>query len=203
MASEVEICNRALQKLGARRIVALNENSVNARAVAQAYPIVRDAQLRAHPWNFAVKRAQLAANSTAPLFGKQSAYPLPSDFLRLLPRDPGSGFNQSWSPNIPFNGYIDRDWQIEGTELLTNETGAFDLRYIAFVTDPNKMDILFREAVSAALAIEICEELTQSNAKKADAKDDYKKAIAEARRTNAIENIAVFPPEDTFVVVRA
>lgn len=190
MASEVDICNRALQKLGARRIVALNENSVNGRACSQAYENVRDAELRAHPWNFSIRRAQLAASSTTPSFGKANAYPLPSDFLRLLPRDPLDNLN-------------DRDWQIEGRELLTDESGAFDLRYVAQITDPNTMDPLFREALSASLAMELCEELSQSNTKKADLKNDYKDKIRTAMRVNAIENIPTEAPEDTFITVRA
>ena len=56
MASEVDICNRALSKLGAARITSLTEDSVNARACNAMYESVRDAELRAHPWNFAMKR---------------------------------------------------------------------------------------------------------------------------------------------------
>lgn len=190
MASEVEICNRALQKLGARRIVDFTENSVNSRSVSQAYSIVRDRELRAHPWNFAIRRDQLAASSTAPDFGKTNAFPLPSDFLALLPRDPLDNLN-------------DKDWQIEGRELLTDEDAPFNLRYIAQIEDCNTMDPLFREALACAIAMEICEEITQSNTKKADIKDDYRNAIREARRRNAIENIPVEAPEDTLITVRA
>lgn len=189
MASEVEICNRALQKLGAKRITSLTEDSVNARSCNVAYNVVRDAELRAHPWSFAVRRAELAADVTAPLFGKQNAFPLPSDFLRLLPPDPELNLN-----NI--------DWQIEGRSILTNDSAPLQIRYVAKITDPNTMDPTFREALSARLAWELCEELTQSNQKKGDARTDYTLAIREARRCGAIENIAAKPPEDEWVTVR-
>ena len=63
MASEVDIANRALQKLGAESIVSLTQDSENARACNLCYEPIRDAELRAHPWNFAIKRASLAADS--------------------------------------------------------------------------------------------------------------------------------------------
>src|SRR4051812_44976933 len=82
--SDVSICNLALQKLGATRIAALTDNSRNARAVAACYEQMRDRELRANPWNFAKARAQLAAAGTAPAFDYNNAFPLPTDFLRLI-----------------------------------------------------------------------------------------------------------------------
>lgn len=60
MASDVEICNRALQLLGAGRITSLAEDSPAAKEMARAYDPVRLRELRAHPWNFSIKREQLA-----------------------------------------------------------------------------------------------------------------------------------------------
>lgn len=189
MASDVEICNRALQKLGAKRIVSLDDDSPNARACQAAYEPVKRAELRAHPWNFAVQRAELAADATAPAWGRANSFQLPSDCLRILPDYPEDNRNS-------------HDWQIEGRKILTDDTDPIYLRYIYDVTDPNEMDPLFREAVSAKLAIELCEELSQSNTKKDTLRDDYKEIIREARRTNAIENVAAEPPQDSWLSVR-
>ena len=86
MASVVDICNRALQKLGAKRISALAEASSSARAVNLAYTIIRQAELRKFDWNFAITRVQLAADSPAPTWGRTNSFTLPNDFLnpRLL-----------------------------------------------------------------------------------------------------------------------
>ena len=46
MASVVQISNRALQKLGAKSIVSLTEDSVNARAANLCYEDLRRAELR-------------------------------------------------------------------------------------------------------------------------------------------------------------
>lgn len=189
MASETEICNRALQKLGAKRITSLVEDSRNARSCNVAYQPLRDALLRAHPWNFAIKRSSLAADSDAPEWGRDNSFQLPSDFLSLMPPYPEDNTNSL-------------DWQIEGQKILTNDDAPLHLRYIARITDPNMMDSAFREALASKIAEELCEELTQSNQKKADAIQNYKDAIADAKHRNAIENVAQVPPDDEWVTVR-
>ncbi len=190
MASKVEIANRALQLLGAKRITSLTEDSRNARSINAAYEPVKLAELRKHPWCFATTRAQLAANATEPLFTRTNSFPLPSDFVRLLPPDPEVNLN-------------DLDWVIEGRNIITNDSAPLDVRYIYDVTDPNEMDVLFREVLAAKLAEQLCEEITQSNTKLAAANAAYKDTIAEARRANAIEKVAEQPPEDVWVTCRS
>lgn len=189
MASVVEICNRALQKLGAKRITSIGEDSINARACNVAYGPVRLALLRSHTWSCALARVQLAANSTEPLFGKAYSYPLPSNYLRLMPPDPEYNSNS-------------HDWQIEGRDILTNDSAPLDVRYICDLEDANVMDALFREALSAKLAVELCEELSQSNSKKESLKDDFKDVIRDAKRVNAILNISAKPPVSEWITVR-
>ena len=189
MASEVEICNRALQKLGATRITSLTEDSRNGRACNACFYVLRDSELRNHPWNFAIKRVQLPANSAAPLFGYDNSFQLPSDFLRLLPPDP------KWNRN-------DLDWHIEGRAIYTDDAAPLNVRYIYQVTDPNSFDPLFREVLAAKMAWEMCEEITQSNTKQSSAKSDYVDMIRLAKRTNAIENVPVDAPYDLWLSVR-
>ena len=175
MASEVDICNRALQKIGADRIVSLVENSENARACNVMYQILVDAELRSHPWNFAVKRAQLAASTDTPAFGYDYQYPLPSDFIRLLPPDLNSS---------------DVDWVIEGKSILSDESGPLNIRYIHRVTDSSTFDPLFVEVLANRLASELAEQLTQSNSKGQAVREDYIRSLREARRLNAFEKLA-------------
>lgn len=189
MASKVEIANRALQKLGARRIVSLGEDSVNGRAINTAYEPVKLAELRKHAWSFAVKRASIAADASAPLFNREVSFQLPSDFIKLLAQDPEQNVN-------------DLDWQIEGRKIITNEQAPLEIRYIYNVDDPNEMDALFRETLSAKLALELAEELTQSNTKKAALLEAYKDTIAEARKANAFERISQMPTADKWITVR-
>ena len=194
MTSVVQICNRALQKLGASAISALDEGSKNARECSTAYESLRDAELRAHPWGFAIKRVQLPASSTAPVFGRTNMFTLPSDYLRLLAPYPELNLN-------------DLDWQIESDNegdpaIVTNDAAPLNVRYIGRITDPTVFDALFIEALAARIAMELCETITQSNSKKQAAYQDYTRAIMEARKTNAIERPAQQPPEDEWVTVR-
>lgn len=187
--SDVAICNNAMQKLGAARITSLAEDSVEARECNACYEPQRDAELRKHPWNFAIKRVSLPADATAPAFGPANSFTLPSDFLRLLPVDPEEVINNE-------------DWRIEGKKILTNDSAPLQVRYIYRVTDPNEFDPLFEEALASRIALQTCEKITHSNQKKAAAAEDYKMAIAAARRINAFENVAQEPPPDPWDTAR-
>lgn len=185
MASNVSICNEALQELGAGRIVSLTEDSVAARHCNAIFEETRDQLLRKYPWSFAIKRAQLASNVTAPLFEFSNAYDFPSDCLRvLLPND------------------YDCDWVVEGRQILTDWGAPLEVRYIRQVTDPNTMDVLFRRALAMLLAFKLAEPLTQSNTKQAAAQGKYDEAIAEAKHANAIEKLPVDPREDSWITAR-
>ncbi len=190
MASDVGICNRALQKLGARRITSLGQDHVNARACNIAFEPVRDALLREHPWNFAIKLASLAVAGTDPIFGRNRSFQLPTDYLRLLSKFPEDNDNT-------------HDWQIQGKKIHTDDSAPLEVRYIAQITDPNEMDALFREALATDLALEMCEELTQSNTKKAALVVQRKVVIGRAKKTNAIENVAAVPFKDEWESVRS
>lgn len=189
MTSEVQICNRALQKLGASTIMSLTEDSAEGRACNLAYIPVRDALLRSHWWSFAIKRTSLAASSTAPAFGYDNAFPLPSDYLKLVPPDHREGTYMT-------------DWKLENGEIRTNDAAPLNIRYVSRVTDPNKFDALFTEALSAKLAMEMCEELTQSNSKRQLSAQEYQEIIRDARKHNAFENPPVEAADGSWITDR-
>lgn len=189
MASQVEICNIALQKLGAKRIQNISDDSNNARACNVAYVPMKLKLLRQHVWNFSVKRASLAADSPVPDFGRANSFQLPSDFVRLADPYPEDNNNAN-------------DWVIEGQKILTDDTAPLNIRYVYNVTDENIMDSLFRDLLSVELALQLCEELTQSNPKKLGLIEDRKMILAEARKANAFEKVALQFPEDEWITKR-
>ena len=63
MASVVDICNSALNLLGASTISALTEDSKNARLCNQRFEPIRDRMFRSHAWNCLTKRVELAKDS--------------------------------------------------------------------------------------------------------------------------------------------
>lgn len=185
--SNVAVANRALQKLGARRIEALTQDHPNARSMSAAFDQVRDAELRRYDWSFAIKRASVAADGDDPTWGDWNRYSLPNDFSRLM-RDDESGQNV--------------DWRVEGLFILSKDAAPLEFRYVAKITDPNYFDALFVDAFACKLALECCEEITQSASKKAGLKADYDAAVADAKRVGSIEKGAVEFPEDEWLNAR-
>lgn len=172
MASQVDIANRALDKLGAESIVALDEDSENARIINRAYEIVLDSMLRSHTWNCAKTRVVLAPLSTAPAFDFDYQFQLPADCLRPI-----------FPPDVT-------DWSVEkGNVLLTNDGSTLNLLYISTLPDPNDMDSCFIEAFASKLAVECCEKVTQSATKRKLAIEQYDDAMEVARKANAFESI--------------
>lgn len=181
----VDCCNSALQRVGAGSILSLSDNSPEARACSLAYDSNRRDELRRHPWNFAIKRAVLAPDSTAPAFDFKYAFTLPSDCLRVL---------RPATANL--------DWQIEGRKILTNESTVLNLRYVADIEDCAQWDASFYSVCAIALAIDIVEKLTQSNVKKKGLFDEYKDEIKDARRMDAIESGPEDAAEDAWLLAR-
>lgn len=183
--SEVALANLSLQKLGAARITSLTENSRNARSINACYEMIRDRELRAHRWHFAVKFQTLTPDTATPAFDYLYQFTWPTDCLRVLK---------------PRNRRV--DWELAGRKILTNESNTLELRYIARITNPTMFDPLFDDALACKIAWHTCEEITQSNQKKADIQGEYRMAIAEARKTNAIEISPEDPVEDDWLSAR-
>jgi hypothetical protein len=197
-SSDVAICNLALTKLGDLRITALSDNTKPARELNAVYGMLRDKLQRTYNWRFCVKRAQLAADVAAPLFDFTSQYTAPADLLRIL--QVGTYFP---SPDLSdLIGSGGQEWVLEGGKILTRDSGQLNIRYLARITETTRFDPSFDDAFSALLAYNVCEALTQSDAKKNAALRDYRMAVMDAVKSNAIEN----PPESiadtTWLTVR-
>lgn len=187
--TQTTIANAALQLVGYKAISLITDNDRGARAVNRTYFDTKIAELRKHFWNFAIKRASLAASVTAPIFGKSFYYPLPGDFLMLAPRDPGFNSNRS-------------DWQIEGTQICSSETSPLEIRYISSNVTESQFDACFAQSFAAAIAVSICEELTQSNSKLQNVMKIYDATIKDAKKQNAFENRPVKPLQSEWLTKR-
>ena len=185
MTSVVSIYNRALQKLGAERVTAVDEDSRNARSCTACYETLRDALMRDQAWNFSTKRVALSPLAEAPPFDYLYQFQLPSDYLII--RHPNT-------QNL--------DWQIENGKLLTNDGPTLNLIYAARIVDPNEFDNMFKEVLVCRMAMEMCEELTQSDAKFQRVAQQYKDAMSAAKKNNAFETLPTDMPEDTWITAR-
>ena len=170
MASWVGICNIALTNLGVKRITSLTEDTAAARACNERYEDVRDAVLRAHPWNCARAQASLnAVSGTTPAYTFSTYYQLPADFLRLIDLE-----------------YPENPYQIHGRRIASSAS-AMKITYVKRETDPNTLDALVHQAIGHRLAWEISETLTKDKNLKAEQWSQYNLVLAEARSVDSQE----------------
>ena len=198
MASQVEIANRALTKLGAARIISFGDDNKQARAVQSMFAIVRDAELRAHIWSFSIKRASLAALTSTPDWGFEYEYELPSDCLRLIQVN---DFYQGPSMD-DYRNQSTAEYQLEGNKILTDYAAPLKIRYIKREEDTAQWDATFVEAFACRLAAEMAEDLTQSNQKKDAAWKEYQQALSLAIRSGAVEQQPQDMPDDSWMLSR-
>lgn len=198
MASQVEIANRALTKVGGGRITALTDDVEAARIIDSMWDTVRDAELRSRNWNFSVVRTSLPALISTPAYGYEHEYQLPADCLRVIQMGeyyPGPSMSD-------YRNAQEADYQIEGRKILTNHDAPIKLRYISRIEDTGSWDSAFTEVFACRLAAEICEPVTQSNSKREQAWGEYKQALGIAMRADAVENPPEPIPDDTWMLSR-
>ena len=177
MASVVNMCNSALNLLGASTIAALTDDTKNARLCNQRYEPVRNRVFRSHAWNCLHKRVQLAQNSTAPIVEYDHAYALPSDCLRVLKIH--NGTTDSIADAL--------DYKLEGRNIVTDINTVY-LIYIALDTDPNNYDTYLRESISHQLAADLCYAITNNATLANQYMTRADERLREARFIDATEN---------------
>ena len=177
MASTVDICNSALNLLGASTISALTEDTKNARLCNQRYEPIRNRVFRSHNWNCLIKRVQLAQDSTGPVIEYTYGYTLPSDCLRVLKVH--NGTTDSIASAL--------DYKVEGRKIVTDE-GTVYLVYVALDTDPTNYDSYLYEAVSHQLAADLAYAITNNSTLANQYMSRADERLREARFIDATEN---------------
>ncbi|WP_272701515.1 hypothetical protein [Desulfovibrio sp. Fe33] len=174
--SVIEICNNALLDLGEDAIMSLGDDSKAAGLCNHRWPAVRDAVLRAHPWNCAMGQAELAAGASAPLWKWAYRYVLPTDFLRIIALTGADGEDIG-------------NWEIQSGVILCDEEAPVYIAYVRRETDPKKYDALLAEALSARLAATLAYPLSGSTALAQTCWKTYQDKLSEARGVDAREGV--------------
>jgi hypothetical protein len=149
-SSPVDLCSRALLKIGANTITSFDEGTAEAEVAASLCPLVRDALLAVHPWNFGIVCSELPRLATSPIADYAHAFRLPPDCLRVLSAgtgDRGSGIVYS----------------VRGAELHT-DVAAVTLTYVRRVGEDG-FPVFFQSVLVAQLAAEFCIPLTDSTSR--------------------------------------
>lgn len=177
MPAETDVINFALRLIGADPIASLDDGSHNANVARSFYTEIRDQMLRGHPWNFATKREKLAQSSTVPAFEHDHAYPMPSDWLRTISiHDNDAGFSTM----------LYSVEEIDGKTAVVTSADHVYLRYVAKVTDVNRMPPDFRKALEYRLAAAMAVPLAGSNTLRAECTKMGDRAMAQARSSDAM-----------------
>ena len=193
MTSAVDVCNSALNLVGANNITSLTEDSKAARVCNQRYEFVRDNTFRAHPWNCLITRKSLAQDATTPVYKYAYRYTLPTDpyCLRVLSvRDDGDAER------------YDIDYQLEAGRYLLTDEGTMNIRYIGRLTDPTEWDIGLVETIAARLASDIAYPLIGSSSFAQDMFAMYEMKLKDARHSDATEGYPDAIIADTYTAAR-
>ena len=171
MASKLNIINQALSKLGEPPIESLSEDTKQAREALLIYDDKRQTLLQEHKWNFAIKRAALAALPAAPLYEYEGAFQIPTDSLRVI--------------SLEFEN--DGQWEVEGQTILSHQTGTINIKYISDVVSEDLMTAQFRETFAAFLAWSLAESLVKTSTVKDQLGQEYSDKLRTARSMDGAE----------------
>ncbi len=166
MANQTDLLNDALAQIGASRIDAIDDGSINANHCQTLYPELRRSLLRAHYWNFAATRVELALDAIPPIFEYTYSYTLPADFLRIVQYN-GNQIGTPTSTAMAWSwGYWrwNQWYRIESDHLLSNDAQAF-IVYIKDEINPDIWDSLFYQTVSTWLASKLASAITKDTKK--------------------------------------
>lgn len=193
-SSELPIINAAISKLGQRRITSAQldtpDNKVS-RLVEETYENHRDLMLEDHPWNFAIRRAELDKNVTTPVWGFNFEYDFPDgdpdDYaLRILQINDDVLWTWNWAwvsaPGV-------RRWKVEDRKILTDLDEQLQIRYISRVTEYDDMTAMFKDLLSQKLTLEWAEPLTASDSLGDRAESRFRLKLSEARSIDGQEGI--------------
>lgn len=152
-SSVVEICNLALNHVGAKSITSIDEASENARKCKLVYGPLRDAVLRDYAWNFATATEQLALlDETIP--GWSFIYTQPVRCLNVrkvfsevvMVNPTPSDFKILLSPSTK-------------TKSIASNLEIAWAEFTYQVTDPNVFDPKFVEALSYRIGASLAQSL--------------------------------------------
>lgn len=173
MATDVEICSKALILVGDKPIASLTEQTTRAAICNNLYPLAKRDLLRAHLWNCAIKRVQLTALSGAPAYDWSNWFAKPGDWLRLI--DVG-------------NCGAD-DYAFEGNRILANQSTLL-LRYVSEATE-GAWDSSLTDVMIKRMAADLAYPITKSTSLMQVKQQEYQVALRTAKAIDGQEN----PPE--------
>lgn len=168
--TNIEICSRALIRLGANPIAEFNDGSAESEVAYALYGSTKNALLSSYPWSFSTRQISLVQANNSPIADFKYAYNLPIDILRSI--SCGSG-----------NRGRGIEFKILNGVLHTNYSDVI-LTYIAEI-DEIDFPAFFTAALITKLAAEFSIPVTESTSRTEMLYNLAEKEIEKARLVDA------------------
>jgi len=171
MPSKTNICNRALNAIGAQLISSIEDsNAKSAQRLSLVWEGCVKDLLAMHPWNFARAHKTLALETSAPDYTYDNAYTLPTDCVRAL-------------------HLVDEDDEFEVVEnrLVYTDIDDAELIYTKHVENPSYYTESFSWALAYRLAMEIAVAISMDKGTYDVVARKFEFYVAEAKLVDAVE----------------
>lgn len=197
---KLHVYNRALFHLGSRQLASLTEAREPRRVLDALWGsgdrAVKLALERAE-WNFALRAVVMDHDAGIdPVFGFSKAFAKPNDFRRLAALSHEPDFVRPLTT---------QDYQDEGGYWFAN----VETLYARYVSDDDGYGMngagwseSFTEYLSAWLAAQACERITNSTTKRGDLYALAEETLRQARGHDAMQEGVKFPPAGSWVRAR-
>lgn len=194
MATEVQIANLALGWMGQNLINSLTDNQNEAKIMNANYPLSRDKVLSEHAWTFAIRREVLSPVASAPEFGGQNKFTIPSDVLRVH-----RVFRPSES--LQTRNFQNARWVREGNFILAAEETVW-AQFIYRNTNSDDYSAPFAHAVAARLAADTCTAFTENRRFYEQLEEQYYRKLQEATADDGSQGRTEIVKSDILTGVR-
>tara|TARA_R110002020_G_scaffold544_3_gene2777 strand:+ start:2392 stop:2970 length:579 start_codon:yes stop_codon:yes gene_type:complete len=174
MPSKVDICNEALNMLGANTISSLSESSTTAVLCNRIYDTEVDFLLRQHRWNSAMQEANLAAVTGTPIVGWLYKFLTPTDpyCLRVI--------------NVYDTSDEETNFEVRSRHIYA-DVSSIDITYVGRITDPNDFDSMLMKTLVDLLAYRMAFPITRSRETTEAMFQIFRNSMADAMSVDSAE----------------
>lgn len=182
--SKLSVANKALYKIGAKRLTAIDDGSPNSVIIADIYADCLQELIEEMPWSFCINTVVLS-NLSATLVdfsdGISVAYGLPTGFLSL------------YLVNMPAVQYRIEQLQppivtAPVTAFLSDAPGLA-IKYVFFNDNPTTYSAKFTDALACRIAYEACFKISEAGTLKQGLQTDYQRALLSAMAADSKNQI--------------
>lgn len=176
--SEISICNQALALLAIPPIISFEDGTTASGLCSRLYAPMRNHVLEERAWTFATDRDTLLPDTTAPDWGYEKRFLIPTEWLRILSVTDIVPINAGQSNSIrPF------EWNREGRYILGNADKVY-VQYVKVVSDTSQFSSNFNDCLAYRMAAEMAIALTENRTIFENMTAMYNRKLIEASLTD-------------------